>query len=64
MNQYYDMNNYYLYRCIILSIRKKNPKYIYKALKLNKNFDKNLLIYANEIIDYFITNNFSKILLN
>lgn len=57
-------DDYYLYRSIILSIRKKNSKYIYKALKLNLNFDKNLIEIANEIIEYYLVYYLSKSTIN
>lgn len=57
-------DDYYLYRSIILSIRKKNSKYINKALKLNLNFDKNLIEIANEIIEYYLVYYLSKSTIN
>ena len=53
--------NNYLYKCIILAIRRKNSKYIYKVLKINYNFDENLLSTANDAKDYLLNQELKKL---
>lgn len=59
----YDSNNinYYLYKCIILSIRKKNPKYINNALKKKYFYNENLLSNAYDVINYLIEKDLYKL---
>lgn len=62
LNIYDDNNiNYYLYKCIILSIRKKNPKYINNALKKKYTFNENLLLTAYDTLNYLLERDLSKI---
>lgn len=55
-----DNLNYYLYKCILLSIKKKNPKFINDALKIKYFYNDNLISVANDALVYLLENDLSK----
>nr|UZT28839.1 hypothetical protein [Nucleocytoviricota sp.]UZT29182.1 hypothetical protein [Nucleocytoviricota sp.] len=57
-----DNLNYNLYKCILLSIKKKNPKFINDALKIKYFYNDNLISVANDALLYLLEkdlNNFT-----
>lgn len=55
-----DNLNYYLYKCILLSINKKNSKFINNALKIKYSYNDNLISVANDALVYLLENDLSK----
>lgn len=57
-----DNLNYYLYKCILLSIKKKNAKFINDALKIKYCYNDNLMLVVNDVLLYLLEkdlNNFT-----